>query len=69
MPFSHQIQQFVIVYFIIFAPSLETISSDAHYLTNPQAYVIEKKTVDAESVLDVKMAAGGGFAISFEKCR
>ena len=42
---------------------------DAHYLTNPQAYVIEKKTVDAESVLDVKMAAGGGFAISFEKCR
>ena len=44
-------------------------ASDAHYLTNPQAYVIEKQIVDADSTLHLRMAAGGGFGISFERCK
>lgn len=37
---------------------------DAHYLTNPQAYTIHKGVVDAKSVLKLKAAPGGGYAIS-----
>jgi len=37
---------------------------DAHYETNPQAYVITKKTVKAGQTLKLKEAPGGGFAIS-----
>jgi hypothetical protein len=37
---------------------------DAHYDTNPQAYVITKKTVKAGQTLKLKEAPGGGFAIS-----
>ena len=44
-------------------------AADAHYLTNPQAYVIEKQVVDADSTLHLRMAAGGGFGISFERCK
>lgn len=44
-------------------------AADAHYLTNPQAYVIEKQIVDADSTLHLRMAAGGGFGISFERCK
>ena len=40
---------------------------DAHYKTNPQAYVITKLTVTPDSTIPVTMAPGGGFAISFEK--
>ena len=36
----------------------------AHYDTNPQAYVITKKTVKAGQTLKIKEAPGGGFAIS-----
>ena len=32
--------------------------------TNPQAYVITKKTVTSKSVLKLNSVAGGGFAIS-----
>ena len=39
---------------------------DADYLTNPKAYTIERRTVKAGSTIKVKMAAGGGFAVSFE---
>ena len=39
----------------------------AHYKTNPQAYVIEKKTVSAEDSLDITAAPGGGFAVSFRQ--
>ena len=38
-----------------------------HYRENPQAYVIEKKTVTAADTLPITMAPGGGFAISFDE--
>ncbi|MBR1449860.1 MAG: glycoside hydrolase family 97 protein [Prevotella sp.] len=37
---------------------------DAHYETNPQAYVITKKTVKQGDTLRLTEAPGGGFAIS-----
>lgn len=37
---------------------------DAHYLTNPQAYVITRKDVSSKSRLKMKAAPGGGYAIS-----
>jgi len=42
-------------------------AEDAHYKENPQAYVIEKKTVTAADTLPITMAPGGGFAISFDE--
>jgi len=42
-------------------------AKDAHYRTNPQAYTITKKTVTAKSVLKLKAAPGGGYAISLIK--
>ena len=44
-------------------------AEDAHYKNNPQAYVIEKKTVTFHDFLPVTMAPGGGFAISFEEVK
>lgn len=37
---------------------------NAHYETNPQAYVITKKTVKQGDTLRLKQAPGGGFAVS-----
>lgn len=37
---------------------------NAHYLTNPQAYIISRMEITAEDCLSVRMAPGGGFAIS-----
>ena len=37
---------------------------DADWQRNPEAYVIEKKVVDAGTVLKVRLAAGGGLAVS-----
>lgn len=37
---------------------------DAHYKTNPQAYVIRKGTVTSKTTLGLKAAPGGGYAIS-----
>ena len=37
---------------------------DADFETNPQAYTITKRTVDASTVLNVRMARSGGFAVS-----
>lgn len=37
---------------------------DAHWEKNPEAYVIEKQTVKASTILKLKLAAGGGAAIS-----
>ncbi|RYF80556.1 MAG: hypothetical protein EON98_13330, partial [Chitinophagaceae bacterium] len=37
---------------------------DAHWQKNPKAYVIEKITVDNKTVLNLKLAPGGGTAIS-----
>ena len=42
-------------------------SEDADYKTNPQSYVISKVNVTSESVVPVKMAPGGGFAMSVRK--
>lgn len=39
-------------------------AKDAHYKTNPQAYVISKKTVTNKSELELFSAPGGGFAVS-----
>ncbi len=39
-------------------------AKDAHYKNNPQAYVIETKTVTPKTKMKVFEAAGGGFAIS-----
>lgn len=39
-------------------------AKDAHYETNPQAYMIKKVVVTNKSELTLKAAPGGGFAIS-----
>jgi hypothetical protein len=39
-------------------------AKDAHYETNPQAYIITKKVVKAGQTLNIKEAPGGGFAVS-----
>lgn len=44
-------------------------AKDAHYKTNPKAYIITKKKVDAKSVLDLTSASGGGFAISIKEIK
>ena len=38
---------------------------DAHYRNNPQAYEISKKTVTSTDSIEMFMAPGGGFGISF----
>lgn len=40
-------------------------ASDAHYRNNPQAYTITRKTVTSSDSLEIFMAPGGGFAVSF----
>ena len=40
---------------------------NAHYLTNPQAYTIKKKVVTDKTVLRLKAAPGGGYAISIKE--
>ena len=42
-------------------------ASDAHYKTKPQAYTIKKIVVTNKSKLKQWVAAGGGYAISFEE--
>jgi hypothetical protein len=37
---------------------------DAHYKTNPKAYVITRRNVTAGDTMSVAMAPGGGFAVS-----
>ncbi|WP_312923528.1 glycoside hydrolase family 97 protein [Empedobacter brevis] len=44
-------------------------AKDAHYKTNPQAYNIETKKVDAKSILNLTSAPGGGFAISIKEIK
>lgn len=38
---------------------------DAHYKTNPQAYVISRKMVDSKTRLKLTAAPGGGYAVAF----
>lgn len=42
---------------------------DAHYLSNPQAYTIRKGIVTAKTVLKLKAAPGGGYAISIMEAK
>ena len=42
-------------------------ASDANYLTNPQAYTITSKKVNAKTKLRMKAAPGGGYAISIKQ--
>ncbi len=42
-------------------------TEDGHYDSNPEVYVIEKKTVDSKTILKLKEAAGGGYAISLRR--
>lgn len=44
-------------------------AKDAHYLSNPQAYTIRKGIVTAKSVLRLKAAPGGGYAISIMEAK
>jgi hypothetical protein len=37
---------------------------NAHWDSNPQAYIIEELSLTKDATLDIKLAAGGGFAIS-----
>jgi hypothetical protein len=39
-------------------------AKDAHYEKNPQAYTITRQNVTSKSVLKLKSAPGGGYAIS-----
>jgi alpha-glucosidase len=39
-------------------------ADDAHYKTNPTAYIVEEKIVTASDKLNIKLVAGGGVAIS-----
>ncbi len=40
-------------------------ASDADWQSNPQAYEIKRQLVDAETVMELKLATGGGQAIRF----
>jgi glucan 1,4-alpha-glucosidase len=42
-------------------------AENAHWQTNPSAYFIEKMTVTAKTALTLRLAKGGGCAISFRK--
>lgn len=42
-------------------------AKNAHWETNPQAYTITKQKVTSKTVLTLKSAPGGGFAISIKK--
>ena len=52
-----------------FAATLYADAPDAHYLTNPQAYSITETNVSSADSIHVRMAPGGGFAISFKQCK
>ena len=52
-----------------FEATIYADATDAHYSNNPQAYTIEKRKVSATENIDITMAPGGGFAISFKSCR
>ncbi len=42
-------------------------AKDADYLTNPQAYVISRKTVNSKTVLKLNAVPSGGFAVSLKR--
>jgi hypothetical protein len=42
-------------------------ADDADWQSNPEAYIIEKQTVNSNSTLNIKVAPGGGYAVSIIK--
>ncbi len=40
---------------------------NADYINNPSAYIIEKKQIDTSSTLNIRLAKGGGYAISIKQ--
>lgn len=49
-----------------FVATIYADAPDANWETNPTAYVIEQKVVKRKDVLEIRMAPGGGQAVSFE---
>ena len=47
-----------------FAATLYRDGDDAHWNDNPTSYQIEKMNITNTSVVKIKLAAGGGFAMS-----
>lgn len=50
---------------ITYRATLYQDAPDAHWMDNPTAFIIESQDVTAESRLGIKLAPGGGVAISF----
>jgi hypothetical protein len=50
-------------------PRLSMLMLNAHYKTNPQAYVIRKVVVTNKSKLSQLSAPGGGYAVSILKLK
>ena len=53
----------------VYEATIYADAQDADYKENPQAYEISMREVTSEDVLQMTMASGGGFAISFEEKR
>ena len=49
-----------------FVATIYSDGDDAHWKTNPTSYKIEKKIISHNDTLFIKMAAGGGCAVTFE---
>lgn len=50
----------------VYVAKIYADAPDAHYRNNPQAYTITEKKVANGDTLHVRMAPGGGFAVSFD---
>lgn len=52
-----------------FEATIYADAPDADCYTNEKAYNITNKIVTATDTVHIRMAPGGGFAISFEQCK
>ncbi|MNV55056.1 Retaining alpha-galactosidase precursor [compost metagenome] len=43
--------------------------ADAHYLTNRETYILDKKTVSSKEILHVSLAPGGGACLTFKSIK
>lgn len=50
-----------------YEPTIYRDVDNADWQTNPEAYIIEKRTVTRETTIELRLAKGGGCAISFVK--
>ncbi|MBR0336115.1 MAG: glycoside hydrolase family 97 protein, partial [Alistipes sp.] len=51
----------------VYVAKIYADAEDAHYKTNPQAYTIREVRCTSKSTLTQRVAAGGGYAVSFRK--